>query len=237
MSNPDTNLNTPTADSEQDRLSLDPLIILPTPPSTPAPEPEGSDSESDKSYSSLITEKLPNTPPFRPISPGQQIENLTADPPSQSTSTSQQAIVKMPDDNTLVIGTVGQRQAAAINNILAKIIVKKPLDGNSWNTWSDGINLGLAGAEFDGYLKSDAVPAGEDAALHIIIQKCLVTWLIANMNQTESDRAISFLTVFDDKGEKSISYKPADMWKKMKEYHASQSTQKRMILRDALDAI
>ncbi|KAG0141882.1 hypothetical protein CROQUDRAFT_10167, partial [Cronartium quercuum f. sp. fusiforme G11] len=141
------------------------------------------------------------------------------------------------EPNLLVIGTLAQRQAAAVNNVLSKITIKKPLDGDSWNTWSDSINLGLAGRShtgtmYDSYIITDDLPEGEDK----VVQKCLVTWLISNMNQTESDRALAYLVTYREMGEKLIDYKPALLWSRMHEYHASQSTHKQMSLQDMLDA-
>ncbi|KAG0140070.1 hypothetical protein CROQUDRAFT_53833 [Cronartium quercuum f. sp. fusiforme G11] len=88
---------------------------------------------------------------------------------------------------------------------------------------------------YDEYLNSDAIPDGEDESLHKVIQKCLVTWLISNMNQTELDRALGYITSHAETGEQLINYKPAYLWQKMREYHASQSTHKRMTLWDAID--
>ncbi|KAG0139179.1 hypothetical protein CROQUDRAFT_102016 [Cronartium quercuum f. sp. fusiforme G11] len=113
---------------------------------------------------------------------------------------------------TLIIGSLSQRQAAAINNFLSKITVKKPLDGSSWNSWSNSIMLSLAGVMYDQYLLSDKLPDGEDEALNNVIQKCLVTWLISNMNQTESDRALTYITSYNESGEKHIAYKPTLLW-------------------------
>ncbi|KAG0140101.1 hypothetical protein CROQUDRAFT_13136, partial [Cronartium quercuum f. sp. fusiforme G11] len=92
-----------------------------------------------------------------------------------------------------------------------------------------------SGAMYNNYIRTDELPEGEDGSLHCIIQKCLVTWMITNMNQTESDRALSYLTTYSKTGEKKIEHKPAHLWTKMREYHASQSTHKQMTLRDALD--
>ncbi|KAG0142595.1 hypothetical protein CROQUDRAFT_50136, partial [Cronartium quercuum f. sp. fusiforme G11] len=139
------------------------------------------------------------------------------------------------EPSVLVIGTLGQRQAAAINNVLSKISVKKPLYSNTWNSWSDAIGLGLAGAMYDSYIMSDDLLEGEDESLHLVIQKCLITWLIANMDAMESEWALSYLTTYDDKGIKKIEYKPSLLWTKMRDYHTSQSTHKRMTLHDALD--
>ncbi|KAG0141747.1 hypothetical protein CROQUDRAFT_29294, partial [Cronartium quercuum f. sp. fusiforme G11] len=141
------------------------------------------------------------------------------------------------EPNILVIGTLGQRQAAAINNVLFKINVRNPLNSNSWNSWSNDINLGLASAMYDSYIRSDELPEGEDKNLHLVIQKCLVTWLISNMNQSESDRALNYLTSYSETGEKKIEYKPSLLWTKMREYHASQSTYKCMTLQDTLDNV
>lgn len=198
----------------------------PTPPSTPAPliEDEQSDSDSNNSFHSHSTERQPSLPASQKSS--EQFIVITPASPAAA----------MPDKTTLVIGTLGQQQASAINAILAKITVRKPLDSNSWVTLLDGIQLGLAGAKIDGYLKSDTLPTGEDAGLHKIVLKCLVTWLVANMNQVEADRAIGFLiTTYNEASEKEIDYKPSTLWKKMREYHASQLVQKRMMLCDVLD--
>lgn len=88
---------------------------------------------------------------------------------------------------------------------------------------------------FDGYLDLDEVPDGENPALHSIICRCVVTWLASNMEQTESDRALNYITTYSPHREKIIDYKPASMWEKMRSYHASQSIEKRMMLRDSLD--
>lgn len=139
------------------------------------------------------------------------------------------------DNTPIIIGTLSQRQAASINHILSKIPVKGQLSQYNWYQWADGIRLGLASAMFDGYLDSDEVPEGENAALHTIICRCVVTWLTSNMDQTESDRALSYITSYSAHREKIIDYKPAFMWEKLRGYHASQSIEKRMMLRDALD--
>ncbi|KAG0138914.1 hypothetical protein CROQUDRAFT_677056 [Cronartium quercuum f. sp. fusiforme G11] len=55
------------------------------------------------------------------------------------------------------------------------------------------------------------------------------------MSQAESDRALSYLIKYYETGDQSIDYKPALLWSKMREYHASQSIHKQMSLRDALD--
>ncbi|KAG0139474.1 hypothetical protein CROQUDRAFT_54674 [Cronartium quercuum f. sp. fusiforme G11] len=140
------------------------------------------------------------------------------------------------EPNLIVIGTLGQRQAVAINSVLFKINVRSPLDSNSWNSWSNDISLGLASAMYDSYIRTDELPEGEDENLHLVIQKCLVTWLISNMNQSESDRALNYLTSYSETGEKKIEYKPSLLWTKMREYHASQSTHKRMTLQDTLES-
>ncbi|KAG0147299.1 hypothetical protein CROQUDRAFT_43028, partial [Cronartium quercuum f. sp. fusiforme G11] len=66
-------------------------------------------------------------------------------------------------------------------------------------------------------------------------EKCLVTWMISNMNQTESDRELAYFTSYTESGKKIINYKPALIWDKMRDYHTSQSTHKWMSLRDMLD--
>lgn len=155
---------------------------------------------------------------------------------SESTERERPNMSGRDDQAFLVVGTLKQRQAAAINNILSKITVKKPLDNLNWNQWSDGVKMGFAGAMFDGYLKSDSVPNGEDPNLHSVIQTCIVTWLTANMTQAESNRALSYITTYSTTTrEKEIDCKPAYLWEKMKGYHASQSIEKRMTLRDTLD--
>lgn len=88
---------------------------------------------------------------------------------------------------------------------------------------------------FNSYLDSDELPEGENASLHVIIRRCIVTWLSSNMEQPESDRALGYITTYSIHREKIIDYKPAIMWEKMRGYHASQSIEKRMILRDSLD--
>ncbi|KAG0141959.1 hypothetical protein CROQUDRAFT_683567 [Cronartium quercuum f. sp. fusiforme G11] len=134
------------------------------------------------------------------------------------------------EPNLLVISTLAQRQAAAVNKILSKVTIKKPLDGDSWNTWSDSMDLGLASTMYNSYIITDDLPEGEDKGLHRVVQKCLVTWLISNMNQTESNRALVYLVTYREMGEKLIDYKPALLWSRMCEYHASQSTHKQMSL-------
>ncbi|KAG0139045.1 hypothetical protein CROQUDRAFT_102274 [Cronartium quercuum f. sp. fusiforme G11] len=164
---------------------------------TPSSMPVHSPEDSDSASDRSTT---------RTISP--QTEGMSAEP------------------NVMVVGTLGQRQAAAINNLLPKIPVKKPIDSDTWNSWLDSIELGLSGAMYDNYIKTDELPIGEDGSLHRVIQKCLVTWMIANMSQMESDRALSYLTTYSKTGEKKIDYEPALLWTKMREYHASQSTHK-----------
>lgn len=88
---------------------------------------------------------------------------------------------------------------------------------------------------FDSYLDSDDLPEGENPSLHTIICRCVVTWLTSNMEQTESDRALGYITTYSAHREKIIDYKPSFMWDKMRGYHASQSIEKRMMLRDILD--
>lgn len=155
---------------------------------------------------------------------------------SESTEREHNRMSGRDDQPFIVVGTIKQRQAAAINNILSKISVKKPLDNLNWYQWSDGVRMGLAGAMFDGYLKSDSVPNREDSNLHSVIQICIVTWLTANMTQAESDRALSYITTYSSiTREKEIDYKPVYLWEKMKGYHASQSIEKRKTLRDNLD--
>ncbi|KAG0138913.1 hypothetical protein CROQUDRAFT_677052 [Cronartium quercuum f. sp. fusiforme G11] len=110
------------------------------------------------------------TPPSTPLPSDDQ------DNDSDSTTRAPSPVNNMSaEPNVLVIGTLAQRQAAAINNVLSKIVVKKPLDGDSWNSWSDSVNLGLAGAMYDNCIKTDDLTDGEDESLHRVVQKCLVT--------------------------------------------------------------
>lgn len=169
-----------------------------------------------------------------PPTPGPEPEDESVC--SESTERETSRMSGRDDQAFLTVGTLKQRQASEINNILSKISVKKPLDKTNWYQWSDGVRMGLAGAMFDDYLKTDAVPSGEDANLHYVIQTCIVTWLTANMAQAESDRALSYITTYSaTTREKEIEYKPAYLWEKMKGYHASKSIEKRMTLRDILD--
>lgn len=138
-------------------------------------------------------------------------------------------------ETSITMGTVSQRQAAAINSVLSKIAVREPLDSNSWSRCLNTVSLGLAGAEFENYLNTNKLPIGEDPGLHKVIQKCLVTWMITTMSQTESERAIGYITTYSEDRENIMDYKPSVMWKNLKEYHASKSVQKRMILCDILD--
>lgn len=184
-----------------------------------------------------MSDKHPVTPRSTPRTDSELDDSESSSGSSQHTERQSSPPIMTSENNVLIIGTLNQRQAAAINAILSKINIKKPLDSNNWSSWTDGISLGLAGAMFDDYLLSDDLPGGEDQNLHRVIKKCIVTWLLSNMNQTESDRALGFITTFDSQGQKMIDYKPALVWKKMREYHASQSIYKRMALRDSLDQL
>ncbi|KAG0146572.1 hypothetical protein CROQUDRAFT_44163 [Cronartium quercuum f. sp. fusiforme G11] len=177
----------------------------------------------------------PRSHPTPPSTPSANKSDSESDP-STARAISPINTVMSSEPSVLVIGTLGQRQAAAINNILSKITIKKPLDSNMWNSWSDMISLGLAGAMYDSYIELDKIPTGEDENLHLVIQKCIVTWMIANMDTTESERALGYLTSYGENGLRRIDYKPALLWTKMREYHASQSTHKRMTLCDALES-
>lgn len=184
-----------------------------------------------------MSDKHPVTPRSTPRTDSELDDSESSSGSSQHTERQSSPPIMTSENNVLIIGTLNQRQAAAINAILSKINIKKPLDSNNWSSWTDGISLGLAGAMFDDYLLSDDLPGGEDQNLHRVIKKCIVTWILSNMNQTESDRALGFITTFDSQGQKMIDYKPALVWKKMREYHASQSIYKRMALRDSLDQL
>lgn len=175
---------------------------------------------------SIIT---PPTPRSEPEDPETESES------SFATKRGDNTMASIQENPPIIIGTLSQRQAASINHILSKIYVKKPLGQHNWYQWADGIRLGLASAMFDSYLDSDEVPEGENPALHTIICRCVVTWLTSNMDQTESDRALGYVTSYSVHREKIIDYKPAFMWDKMRGYHASQSIEKRMMLRDSLD--
>ncbi|KAG0140643.1 hypothetical protein CROQUDRAFT_689718, partial [Cronartium quercuum f. sp. fusiforme G11] len=55
------------------------------------------------------------------------------------------------------------------------------------------------------------------------------------MDAMESEQALSYLITYDESRIKKIKYKPSLLWTKMRDYHASQSTHKRMMLHNALD--
>lgn len=168
---------------------------------------------------------------FTPPTPRSEPEDSDKESESSfATTRGDNAMASGQDNTPIIIGTLRQRQAASINHILSKIPVQGQLSQYNWYQWADGIRLGLASAMFDGYLDSDEVPEGENAALHTIICRCVVTWLTSNMDQTESDRALSYITSYSAHREKIIDYKPAFMWEKLRGYHASQSIEKRMML-------
>ncbi|KAG0151325.1 hypothetical protein CROQUDRAFT_86747 [Cronartium quercuum f. sp. fusiforme G11] len=108
-------------------------------------------------------EELPRSHPTPPSTPSPLTDESDTESGLSTTRANSPPNANMSSEpSVLVIGTLGQRQAAAINNILSKISVKKPLDSNTWNSWSDAIGLGLAGAMYDGYIESDDLPEGED---------------------------------------------------------------------------
>lgn len=106
-----------------------------------------------------MSELSPITPSSNPRSDS---EPDTPSESGQSTERPVSPVIMSSENSVLIIGTLNQRQAASINSILSKIAIKKPLDSNSWSSWSDGVSLGLAGAMFDDHLQSDDLPIGED---------------------------------------------------------------------------
>lgn len=183
---------------------------LPTPASTPAPDPVSSD-EGDT------------------VSSGSSQSAHTAIPthPSPHPYTTPFAMSNSED-----FGTPAQRQAAHVTSVLHKTSIKPILSVSNYAAWSDSVRFGLSAVSFDSFLESDKFDKddGMDERRHTATNKCVLNWLLARMETSQSTRFISMISKFDN-GVKITPFAPALLWKTVREYYISNSESVKLMLR------
>lgn len=106
-------------------------------------------------------------------------------------------------------------------------------------TWSFEIRNGLASLFFDHYLMSDKAESGSDASTKTtdeVIRRCLVSWLLRQMNIENRIRFEPCVTEYTSTGPFTHPM-PARLWNTLDTYYASRSEETKMILSSKLSGL